>query len=233
MLHRVKFLWSIFMKKLFNGEYSVAYTYWIGVFGVGALLRIYFGISQKVYLTTISDETARAIEIADQVIAVLYVIYTALMVRALYRAGYNDRTPEFWGWTAIVLTSFSLLINTWLTYALFTPSASYPYFMFEHEIRSMQELLPLTLDDGSAIISISLEDGLFRNEYRIPQRLSELDQAYLGSITVFNDPDLQQTCVDLEGVFRGALEKVEFVYQYENATVEVALTEVDCFIYLQ
>ena len=220
------------MRKFFNGGYGLAKTYWFGVFGAGAIIKIAFKYINKGYLTSQSDLDFARMEMFHDVFLVLVCIYMLLMVRAMIKAGFDDRHPGGWGWLGIGLTISSTVFTLYVAVTVLFPSTVTPRLMLELEIRQLNRQLPQDMGNGLVMKKAEiLGDNLI---YYIEMN-GEID-AVVNNVMekpMLDTPEGQGACVDFQGAFKGGINSIVYDFSFDNGSAQQVIKGADCLDWLE
>lgn len=205
-------------------------TYWPGVLILGFISNSLINQINALYLEpTLSDAAAEGIHIA---IVVFIAVAQALLLRAVWLAANNDRSPGFWGWTGCVLIALGL---SFILYALFTilvPGAPVPRSWLEDDVKSLQASLPAQIEEGLVLREVTLEDDTLTYFYFVNYPVPEEDISYYAMDNWQTVEEDTQNCKDMAGYFRSGLRVIAHVWEFENQTVRGEMIGEDCLAFL-
>lgn len=213
---------------IYTGRASLAATYWVGLFLSSFLLAFIGRVLTQAYIAAEDPAVIARLDIADNVLTVLLVVFSTMMVRAIWKSARNDRTPGFWGWTAIVLSVLGLLRVSYAASTVFLPGVPVPLILVEQELRQLNKDLPHDMADGGRILSVRLKDDamLYRMSY---EEELPFDDGESFSITLdLDDPTNLELCQDMANYFRGGVREIVFEHRYINATYTEHLSGSKC-----
>lgn len=219
------------MRDYFNGKRGLSTTYWVGVFGVNIITGFVFRMVNKGYLTIQDEAKFAQLEMFHNVFLVVISIYMMLMVRAMFKAGYDGRSPGGWGWGGIILTIISALYISYVTLTVLFPSVPTPRFMLDLEIRQINKQLPQEMGDGFSITWVEIVNDVMIYRYKVEGELTELDRKYYLE-PLLETPEGQEFCEEFQGYFSGSLKAVSYVYQYDNTSINADLLGSECLTWL-
>jgi len=219
------------MLNFFNGKYGLARTYWFGVFGAGLVAHGFGYWINYQYLTSAVAGNLDRLELYQTTFQVLFSLYLAFMLRALWRAGNDDRNPGIWGWAGLILTALGLFYTVVSTVLLMFPSVATPMFMMQLEIREFNKQLPQDMGGGMVMVRTEIADNTLTYFVKADHAIDQTNLTAMKMPMIDNQIG-QELCLDSHGYFKGGLRSIEFHYAFTNQTVEQALSGVDCITWL-
>ncbi|AXX97524.1 hypothetical protein [Profundibacter amoris] len=219
------------MLKFLNGGYGLAKTFWIGVFGVGIVFKIAFKFITKGYLAARNDLDIARVEMFHHVLLILLCIYVLLMVRAMIKAGFNDRRPGVWGWMGIGLTIFAAALNINIASKTFFPSRATSRVMLEIGMRQLNTQLPQDMGNGMTMIraEISGDDVIYYIDAE-----GEIDAVVTNIMekSLLDMPVGQKACTALQGSFKGGINSIIYDFSFDNGNAQQVIKGADCLAWL-
>lgn len=220
------------MRKFFNGGSGLGTTYWVGVFAVGVLAKFVFRFINWGYLTIQDDAKYAQLELFHNIFLVALCIYMLLMVRAMIKAGFNDRRPGGWGWVGIVLTITSTLYLLYVSMTVLFPSTATPRFMLELELRNLNKQLPQDMGDGLVMTRTAIEGDELVYFISVEGRLDAAGRKEM-QFSLLDTLEGQAVCQDLQGYFTGGISGLIYAYAFENDTIRQEINGTDCLAWLE
>ena len=213
---------------IYSGRASLAATYWVGLF-LSSFPLVFIGHSlMQAYIVAEDPAVIARLDMADNVHTVLLVAFYAVMVRAIWKSARNDRTPGFWGWTAIIVSVLGLLRVSYVAATVFLPGVPVPLILIEQELRDFNKNLPQDTADGGRILSVRLKDDAMVYRISYPEELPVDDGESLSIALDLDDPTYMELCQDMENYFLGGVREIVFEYRYTNATYTEHLSGSKC-----
>lgn len=199
-------------RKLFSGQYSVAATYWGGFAGFNLLMQVLDVALTPTSLWLYINFDENLTDLAVAVLPMIGVIYCAFLARGMYRAMHDDRRPGGWGWIG-----FSLIIVGVVSYGhnvavIFTSLLPASERAIRTEISSLKLSLPYEMEPGVILSDVSLRAGVYRYDFKVTGDWYDVE------IDMLTETEHDDTCEDLRGFFRGAVDRLELVYHSPTAT---------------
>lgn len=219
------------MRKFFNGEYGLGTTYWVGIFGAGVVIKIVMRAINKGYLTIQDDEKFNQLEMLHNILLVALCIYLMLMVRAMIKAGFDNRRPGAWGWIGIAGAIISMLYMVLVTVTVFFPSTTTPKFMLELEVQQMNKQLPQDMGDGLVMMRAEIKNDDLIYYAQVDGVLDDNMRASMQSALI-DSIEGQEVCQDFQGYFKGGINAIVYEYAFDNDTVRQEVNAAECMLWL-
>lgn len=204
----------------------------MGIVGFGLIWRAGNWYILQQYLTTLDSAELETLTFGHKVFSIVCTIVTLLLLRAMFKAGFNNRKPGGWGWLGIAIAALGVANAVYGTVTLLNPSIATPRFMIVREISEINKHLPQVLDAVSTMDRVEIvgDDLVYFVSYTFPvvaDKIPELKRA-------FNTDSIkgQSLCRDFEGYFHGGLKNVKYEFTYTNQSVTTQLTAQDCLSFL-
>ncbi len=215
-------------KDFLNGKYSLGFTYWVGGFGIGIIIKLINRAIQHGFLTLESDLAFARLELFDTIYTCALALYLLLLLRALWKSGHDNRTLGGWGWIGLALTSFAAAITIYSAVSLLFPSIAQPRFMVELELRELNKSLPMDMGDGIVMRKASVVGDDIVFFISLAQEVDEYDLEYITEALRIDTLDGQELCEDFEGYFQGGIKNVVYEYSYVGQIINSTLSGQDC-----
>ncbi len=216
----------------FNGKFGLARTYWFGVFGVGVLGRAVNKVITHGYLTAETDAAYEQIELWHVAFAVLIGLYGVLMVRAMLKAGFDNRRPGGWGWIGIALTSVGACYGAYVAITLLFPNVTTPRILVERELSELNKILPQKMDEDLTMQQVALVGDDMTYFVSANFSVAEVDRYLVENAVSISTPDGQELCEDFQGYFKGGIERIVYEFSYTDDVIRAVLTAEECFDWL-
>ncbi|MBB3992977.1 hypothetical protein GGR95_000596 [Sulfitobacter undariae] len=215
-----------------NGKKSLGVTYWVGVVGFGLILRAGNWYITQQYFTQQDPAALETLDFGHRVFFVACTIVTLLLLRAMVKAGFNNRKPGGWGWLGIAIAALGVANVGYSTIALLNPSVVTPRVMLVMEIAELNKHLPKTIDTESTLNKVEIigDDLVYFYSNTLPVTADMVPD--LKRIFTMDGIEGQSLCRDLEGYFHGGLENVRYEFTYSNQSITAQLTAQDCLSFL-
>ena len=130
------------MKDFFNGKWGLAWTYWAGVVGFSLLLQALAKYFSYKFLTLEAGAAYERLDLIHTVTICVAVVIMALLARAMVKAGFDNRTPGFWGWLGIGIASLRTCHLGLAALTLVIPSIGTPLYMVRMELKELNKQSP-------------------------------------------------------------------------------------------
>lgn len=221
------------IKSFLNGKFGLAKTYWIGIAGFGVIFQLFNRYITQQYLTTFDPVSVEQIELIHHGGMVAGTIITVVLLRAVFKAATDNRTPGGWGWLAIAIAALGVLNVGYITATLLKPSLPTPRFMLEREINQLQSQLPQVMQPGVTMRSVTVVGGELIYALDMDLQMPDENVEMLENAFKPDTPDGNTTCRDFEGYFRGGLDQITYDYTYINRDVQATLTREECLTFLE
>jgi hypothetical protein len=220
------------MIDLLNGKKSLAVTYWVGIVGFGLIWRISTWFMTQQYLTASDQDEIESLDFGYKALLLVCTIVALLLLRAMFKAGFNNRKPGGWGWLGIAIAGLGAANVGFTTATVLDPSIATPRFMLTREIAELNKQLPQVLDAETTLNGVEIigDDLVYSFSYTfpvVPDNITELKRSFTT-----DGIEGQSLCRDLEGYFNGGLENVKYELNYTNQSVTTQLTAQDCLSFL-
>ena len=216
-----------------NGKFGLAKTYWFGVAGFGVIFQLFNRYITQQYLTTAEPADIVQLDLIHKGGMVVATVITLLLLRAVFKAATDNRTPGGWGWIAIVIAGLGVANVGYITATLLSPSIPTPRFMLQREIDALNQQLPQRMDQITTLQRATLEDDNLIYYIQIDDMIPEENKPILMKELSSNGVEGAALCVDFEGYFRGGLSAIKYEFTYTNDIVTTLLTAEECFLYLK
>lgn len=213
---------------IYTGRASLAATYWVGLFLTSIPLTLIGRALTRAYLVSEDPEATALLDIADNAFTVLLVAFLAVMVRAIWKSAHNERTPGFWGWTAIVVSVLNLLRASYSAATVFLPGVPVPLILVEQELRELNKDLPQDMADGGRFLSVRLKDDAMHYRMSYAEELPFYDGESFSTTLDLDDPTYMELCQDMANYFRGGVREIVFEHRYTNVTYTEHLSGSKC-----
>ncbi len=215
-----------------NGESSLAKTYWLGIFAAGSLSRILSRVLNREYLSAQTDDEFARLDMIGSTLNIVFLIWAVLMCRALIRCCYNNRTPGFWGWAAIVIAFFTLVVNIFLVFAQLFPQFATPRFMIQLDLSQVNKTLPHEMEPGFWLNRVEIAGDDVVYHFRDSGYMDENTKAAVQALLTLHDPETQGICREIEGWFHSGITAVVYRYQFTNGAADARLEASTCLNWL-
>lgn len=209
------------MLRFFNGKYGLGPTYWLGVFGVGVLVRGITYLISRGYLTAQDGAEFARLELFHNIFLIALSLYMLAMLRAMILAGFDNRRPGGWGWTGIVLTGIGACLTCFTMVTILFPSIKSPIFLLKREVSQLNRQLPQDMGDGMKMTRVSLTGNALIYHFRVDGVADAEMKRYL-SVPLLDTPEGGELCEDFEGYFKGGLRSVGYFYTFDNDIVSTS-----------
>jgi len=216
----------------FNGESSLAKTYWLGVFGFGVVARLVVKAINESYLSAQTEADYARLDTFAMCVNLFILLWTGLILRALIKCCYNNRTPGFWGWVAILLALLNFAMNALLVFSQLFPQAGSPRFMIQAELAQLNKTLPFELEPGFWLTRTELQGDEIIYHYRENTEKTEDTKAVLYNMFSLTQPDAQATCEDAQSWFHSGITAIVYRYQFTNGSGDARLEAATCLNWL-
>ncbi len=215
-----------------NGKKSLGVTYWVGVGGFGLIWRAGNWYITQQYLTEQDPAALDALDFGHSVFFAGCTIMILILLRAMVKAGFNNRKPGVWGWLGITIAAIGVVNIGYSTIALLNPSIVTPRFMLVMEIDEFNKQLPQMMDAETTMNKVDIigDDLVYFVSYTYPiteNMIPEIEHAYTT-----DSIEGQSLCHDFEGYFYGGLESIKYEFTYTNRSITTQLTAQDCLSFL-
>lgn len=220
------------MIDLLNGKKSLAVTYWVGIGGFGLIWRISTWFMTQQYLTASDQDEIESLDFGYKALLLVCTIVALLLLRAMFKAGFNNRKPGGWGWLGIAIAGLGAANVGFTTATKLDSSIATPRFMLMREIVELNKQLPQVMDAETTLNGVEIigDDLVYFFSYTFPV-VPDMIPEFKRSFTT-DGIEGQSLCRDLEGYFNGGLENVKYELTYTNQTVTLQLTAQDCLSFL-
>ncbi|KPA23634.1 hypothetical protein shim_02430 [Shimia sp. SK013] len=219
------------MRGFLNGQFSVAQVYWFGFVLTGLGFTAAYKHINTLFLTTPGDNWDR-VETAHYALIAVNLLWVCILLRALVKSAYNNRTPGGWGWIAIALASLNVLYTSYAAITVYFPSTYAPLSMLQAELREFKKQLPQRMDDTTIMTDVDLREDVLNYVVRVEFEADDLMQEHLDWDFSTETDSSREICVDLEGYFKAGLKAISYEFNYTNTTLKAELTAEECNAYL-
>lgn len=212
--------------KLYNGRYSLADTFWLGVFLVG----IIFLSADRVLLAEslgVSNDFVSWFNKARVALIVLHTVHLILMLRALWLSGHDNRSLGAWGWVGVVYVAIFMSSGIFACSINLVPGAPKPLFLAEKKARDVNKTLPAKIDNYIIAQSVVVEDKIYKIRYKINLEASAAEEEFYARPPL-SEHDERELCMEMRGYFRGGLKGVEYTIEYTNKTFVRGFSASEC-----
>lgn len=215
-----------------NGKKSLGITYWVGVAGLGLIWRAGNWYIAQNYLTQQDQAALETLAFGQKVFYVACTIVSLVLLRAMVKAGFNNRKPGGWGWLGIIITTLGVANVGYSTTTALNPSIATPRFMLVREIAEINKHLPKAFDADSVVNKVEIigDDLVYFISYKLPIAADMILEAERAFTT--DSIKGQSLCRHFEGLFHGGLENVKYELTYTNRSITTRLTAQDCLPFL-
>lgn len=215
-----------------NGKKSLGFTYWVGVVGFGLIFRAGNWYILHQFLTLQDPVALETLEFRNNVFLIGCTITALLLLRAMFKAGFNNRKPGGWGWLGIAISALGVVNVGYTTTKILNPSVATPRFMLVREIDELSKQLPQMIDAESTMNSVEIigDDLVYFISYTFPLVADRIPDVKRAVTT--DGIEGQSLCRKSEGYFHGGLENIKFELTYTNQSITTQLTAQDCLSFL-
>lgn len=215
-----------------NGESSLAKTYWLGVFGFGAFSRLLVRALNESYLSAQTEAEYARLDAMAMGINIFILLWAGLILRALIKCCYNNRTPGLWGWVAILVALLSFVMNALFVFSQLFPEVGSPRFLIQAELAQLNKTLPFELEPGFWLTRTELQGDEIIYHYRENTEKTEDTKAVLYNMFSLTQPDAQATCEDAQSWFHSGITAIVYRYQFTNGSGDARLEAATCLNWL-
>lgn len=212
------------LKDFFQGRVSPAIIYWVGFVIISQLVFVSLNYGLFLWeMNTVWNEPAisfRYIRIACFAVCTIYLI---ILARAMFKAMYFERRPSFWTWLGLALICFGIFRTVFVIYQVAVPSAFVSAAQIRKEYNMIRIALPNDLGNGVQLVDVSFANSTLDHRYRVAG-----DSYGLTGKDLFSRADVAELCSDMEGYMKSAVDRLQFVYQYDDAELTRVITKQEC-----
>ncbi len=212
----------------FSGFTRVSKIYWIGLFAASFVVNYFLGFLTQISLTNADPAVQVGLGWIETGVLCAFTLYLGIMLRALWRAAHDHRTPGFWGWTAICITVIALLRTGYSSLSVMFPAFPVPPFMTELEFRELNKQLPLQIENGLVLRRAHVRDRTMVHVFQLSEKIEEADKPLWENSLTLDLEDNMETCRAMQGYFRGGMLGLEIQYSYPMGTVRAFMPAAEC-----
>ncbi|WP_416368710.1 hypothetical protein [Tritonibacter mobilis] len=211
-----------------SGLNRVSKIYWIGLFAASLVVNYFLGFLTQVSLTNANPAVQIGLGWIETGVLCAFTIYLGIMLRALWRAAHDHRTPGFWGWTAICIAVVALLQTGYASLSVLSPAFPVPPFIAKLEFRELNKQLPLQIEDGFVLRRAHVRDRTIVHVFQLSEKIEEADKFFWESSLTLDFEGNMETCRAMQGYFRGGMVGLEFQYSYPMGSVRAFMPAAEC-----
>lgn len=216
------------VRKLVDGQLSVADTFWFGFVGVSLILNL-------LTLVLAGPVTALSLSFgawAGKTFSVFWLLgsglYTLLIFRAMWRSMVRNKAVNVLSVGGLLLIVAMLGRYGYGLVSIFDPSLPMTRTAVLHEIDAMRLTLPRKIDSGATLMSVHLNGATY--EMTVQLQGAGLVSSYVDLMETEIGP---QICTTHEALLRSAaVERMETLYLSADGEFRTFLTARDCLSYL-
>lgn len=212
--------------RYFRGDLTLAMTYWPGVIVLALVAQFVAPIANNLYLSpTLGENTAVALHL---VMLACLIAAQALVLRAVYRAGTNNRSLGVWGSLGVVGLCVGLAMMVYSIFILLVPGAPMPRSWIEDDIASLNASLPAVVEEDLILREVRLRGDVITWVFFANWNVVPSDRDYYAMTDWQSEPEHVAACNESVGYFRSGITDIETVWEFGNETITGRMSAQAC-----